>query len=250
MKGKSESLFKFTVALAIITLILGSLIVYSYFFKDGFIKPENVVDLGFATIFFAAVSLISAAVYLYLKGEEKTVKAIHNQDVLEKPAKAHSDPITMPNYTIEQKREDKPVSMGVWASILALLFSVLLALGAWNYTEMVGFGGISVPINSLRPLAGVFIIGAFISLAGLLYSITVYSKKEKTVVVPYSASINSAAGISQIRCGTCGTMNNVDSVYCKKCANRVNVSEIQCGICGTMNDIDALYCKNCANRFR
>jgi ribosomal protein L40E len=29
-----------------------------------------------------------------------------------------------------------------------------------------------------------------------------------------------------------------------------NVSQIQCGSCGTMNDLDAIYCKKCGSQFK
>lgn len=55
-------------------------------------------------------------------------------------------------------------------------------------------------------------------------------------------------------CPNCGTMNASDSVYCKKCGNRMAadwfsaaaaVTGKACRACGTENPSDHLYCKKC-----
>jgi ribosomal protein L40E len=236
-----------------IVFILTALVVYAYFFKDGFIKPEYIFYLGIATIFFAVLFLVSTIGLL--KGEKKTVEAVYIKDTLEEPAETCTETITTVDLPKKQEFADSQGSAGIMLSALAFVFFLLGALWALSYRQDTNIGlGFTIPTMPYVQYFPILAIASGISLLSMFFFIAIYYRSKPVVVSLESSNQTEyskrGVGVSQIRCGSCGTMNNIDSVYCKKCANRVNISEIQCGSCGAKNDIDALYCKKCANRFR
>jgi len=117
---------------------------------------------------------------------------------------------------------DEGNSAGILVSAIALLFCIVLAVGAWNYSEELYSGfGVSVPFYPYRPYVSIFVISAVVSLGALLYSVTASSTRNKASMVPiHREYVQEGVGISQIRCGSCGVMNDLDAVYCKKCGNQ------------------------------
>jgi hypothetical protein len=126
----------------------------------------------------------------------------------------------------EQKQTDfnpeirKGLSAGVIASGLVLLICIIGTVYVWNYKEDVGNALFSVSLYPYRPYVSIFAVGAFISLGGLLYAIIVGSKQQNSQPQQQVINIQVGTSMSQIRCGNCGTMNDIDADYCKKCANK------------------------------
>lgn len=115
------------------------------------------------------------------------------------------------------------VSGGVIASFVVLVICALVAVLVWNYPERHGILGYTYELYPYRPYVSIFAIGAFIGLGGLLYSLAVGSRKQETNQVPNLVqNVQVGAGVSQIICGTCGSMNDIDAVYCKKCGNQLS----------------------------
>ncbi len=113
------------------------------------------------------------------------------------------------------------ISTGVTISIIALLISVFFAFALWNYDGSFSLYGISIPVYPYRPYASIFRIAAFILLAGLIFYLA-YNHRPKEIRIIQNVAYDAQprrTGLSQIKCGTCGTMNDIDAVYCKKGVN-------------------------------
>jgi len=93
---------------------------------------------------------------------------------------------------------------------------------AWYYSDSMGIMGATYYLYPYRAYVGIFAIGAFIGIAGLIYSLASGSKRQVThEVTNLVQNVQAGAGVSQIICGNCGTMNDIDAVYCKKCGNQL-----------------------------
>jgi ribosomal protein L40E len=64
------------------------------------------------------------------------------------------------------------------------------------------------------------------------------------------ASTQATASAAANSCPNCGTSNDPDAAFCKKCGTPAPVVAvaISCASCGTSNDPDAMFCKKCGTR--
>jgi len=125
-----------------------------------------------------------------------------------------------PNRQVEEQTSDLG-ALGIMVSLVAFLICIVSSVYLWNYDIGYTILGTHIPIFAYRSYVGIFAIGAFVSLGGLIFSLSVNSKQSKSQVISNPVqSVKFDDGISQIHCGSCGTMNDIDAVYCKKCARQ------------------------------
>jgi len=66
-------------------------------------------------------------------------------------------------------------------------------------------------------------------------------------IISLSHPTSMAVNVSQIQCGSCGTMNDIDAVFCKKCGNQFsNMGKIEQTTSKEESEWDKLI-KNCSN---
>ena len=113
-------------------------------------------------------------------------------------------------------------SWGTIVSFLVLVICALAAVYVWSYEGSYRMYGYSIPLYPYRPYVSIFAIGAFIGLGGLLFSLAIGSKRQETLLVSNSfQNFQEVGGASQIICGNCGNLNDIDAVYCNNCRNQL-----------------------------
>jgi len=154
------------------------------------------------------------------KASENITAHVQRETKVERYAEA--EPKRTSDSHENQVSTNSPSNVGASVSALALVISALGAIAVWSYRENFSLGyGVSIPLYPYRPYVAIFAIAAFVSLGGLLYSLAVSSRTQAARTVSFQREYaQEETGASQIRCGTCGTMNDLDAVFCKKCARQ------------------------------
>lgn len=109
-------------------------------------------------------------------------------------------------------------------AIVLLLAGVGLGFAAMSaITPLSGlFGSSRDQLNNAAFMAAAspYLIGsAVMFVIGIIGMLVGSAKDEDTPISKEPLRVSS--GVSQIRCGKCGTLNDLDAIYCKKCGSQL-----------------------------
>ena len=127
--------------------------------------------------------------------------------------------------------------MNSWSAVGAIFLIIGFIL------LMVGFVQGVNAINAMNQLYGQ-ILGEYANqLRGTVFWNSAGSYIVGSLVCFVIGGVGLYAGKTQTVAGETATLSRPTPMV-------TNVSQIQCGSCGTMNDIDAVFCKKCGNHLR